>query len=136
MLTDRFQSLRPLLLIDATTCVACGLLMTAAARPLGLLTHIPEALLTYAGLALFAVAAFIGLVAARAAESAPAVGAVIAGNLGWCVASLWLSVGGVITPTALGQAFVALQALVVLALAVLEGRALAAATAARRRLSS
>ena len=134
MLTDRFQSLRPLLLIDAATCVGCGLLMTASVRPMAALTHIPEALLTYAGLALFGVAAFIGLVATRAAQSAPAVGAVIAGNLAWCVASLWLSVGGVITPTALGHAFIALQALVVLALALLEGRALAVATAARRRL--
>ena len=127
MLTDRFPSLRPLLLIDATTCVACGLLMTAAARPMAQLTHIPQALLTYAGLALFGVAAFIGLVATRAARSSAAVGAVIAGNLAWCVASLWLSLGGVITPTALGQAFIALQALVVLALALLEGRALAVA---------
>ena len=136
MLTDRFQSLRPLLLTDAATCLACGLLMTAGAGPLGQLTHIPAALLTYAGLALFAVAAFIGLVATRAVESAPAVGAVIGGNLAWCAASLWLLVGGFITPTALGQAFVAAQALVVLILAVLEGRALAIATAARRRLSA
>src|SRR5688572_23718859 len=136
MLTDRFQSIRPLLLIDSATCVACGLLMTAAARPMAQLTHIPDTVLTYAGLALFGVAAFIALVATRAAESAPAVGAVIAGNLGWCAASSWLLVGGVITPTPLGQAFIALQAVVVLALALLEARALGVATSARQKLAS
>jgi len=131
MLTDRLQSLRPLLLIDATTCLACGLLMTAAAGPISQLTHIPGALLTYAGLALFGVAAFIALVAARATENAPAVGAVIVGNLAWCGASLWLSIGGAIAPTATGQVFIALQALVVLALALLEGRALMLASLER-----
>ena len=131
MQTDRFPSLRPVLLIDATTCVACGVLMTAATRPMALLTHIPEGVLTYAGLALFGVAAFIALVATRATENPTAVGAVIAGNLAWCGASLWLSISGVIAPTALGQAFTGAQALVVLALALLEGRALMLASSGR-----
>jgi hypothetical protein len=115
--------LRQILFIDALTCLGCGTLMLAFAQPLGGFTQIPTALLLYAGLALFPIAAFMAVVGGAWARSAPALGAVITGNLAWCAASLWLMVGGVIQPTLFGQAFIGGQALVVLLLSVLEWRA-------------
>jgi hypothetical protein len=117
---DRF--LRNVLWVDAATCIACGAFMAVAARPFGALTQLPPALLLYAGLSLFPIAAFIATVAARAAHSLAAVGAVVAGNLGWVLASAWLLVAQLVSPTLLGEFFIIAQALVVLALTACEGK--------------
>jgi hypothetical protein len=123
MLANRSDlSLRNVLWTDAATCVGCGLFMLVAARPFGQLVRLPPELLFYAGVALFPIAAFIASVAARAAHSVAAVSVVIVGNLGWAAASAWVLLGGVSAPTALGQMFVAAQAVVVLALTALEVR--------------
>src|SRR5688572_30253884 len=105
MFTHRPDFLRQVLFADSATCAACGLFMVAAARPFASLSQIPPELLRYAGLALFPIAVFIALVAARGARSLPAVGAVIAGNLAWIAASLWLMTSGIISPTTLGVVF-------------------------------
>lgn len=88
------------------------------------LTAIPAAILFYAGVALLPSAAFMAIVATRAADSRPAVWLIMVGNVLWVIASLWLITGGWIAPTVLGQAFVAAQALAVAALALLEYTAL------------
>jgi hypothetical protein len=118
--SDRF--LRNVLWIDAATCFACGLFMMVASRPFGQLAHLPPALLGYAGLLLLPIAAFMTWVGARASRSLAAVTTVIAGNLGWSVASMWLLLSGAIAPTALGDLFIAAQALVVLVLTACEIR--------------
>jgi hypothetical protein len=112
--------LRKVLFTDALTCMACGLAMVAGAGPLAALTNIPGELLSSAGLALFPIAAFIGWVGARASHSRAALAAVVAGNLAWSLASVWLMLGSVIAPTALGHGFIGMQAAVVLVLTALE----------------
>lgn len=118
--SDRF--LRNVLFLDAATCVACGLLMTLAALPFGALANLPPELLLYAGLSLFPIAAFFAWVALKALDSAAALTLVIVGNLAWAAASLWLLLGGMVAPNAIGQVFIVGQAAVVLALTACEVR--------------
>ncbi len=112
--------LRTVLLADAATCLATGLLMTAGAGPLAGLTQIPADLLFYAGASLFPIAAFIALVGTRQAPPPVSVWLVIVGNIAWVAASLSLLAGGAISPNALGYTFVAVQAAAVAVLAELE----------------
>jgi hypothetical protein len=117
-LPSRF--LRTVLLVDAATCLATGLLMTAGSAMLAPLTQIPAGLLFSAGVSLFPVAAFITFVATRDVVPPLGVWLVIAGNAAWVAGSLWLSIGGALGPNALGYAFIAVQASAVAMLAALE----------------
>jgi hypothetical protein len=119
--------LQKLLFADAAICVAFGLLIATAATPLGRVLEVPSALLFYAGLALLPTAAYIAFVATRATHSPAAVWGVVAGNLAWTCASFWILLADVITPNLLGVVFVSGQAVLVLILAALEARGLAAA---------
>jgi hypothetical protein len=112
--------LRTVLLVDAVTCVATGLLMTFGASVLADFTAVPAALLRYAGLGLFPVAAFIALVATRGRLAPPAVWVVIAGNALWVAGSVLLIVSGLIDPNVLGYVFLGGQAAAVAVLAELE----------------
>ena len=114
--------LRTVLMIDALTCALCGLVMTLGAGPLSDLTELPPALLGYAGASLFPIAGFMGVVARHALASPMAVGAVIAGNAAWTLASLWLVLSDRVPMNGLGAAFVVAQALVVAVLTALELR--------------
>jgi hypothetical protein len=117
-IVDHPKFLRAVLIADAATCVATGTLMSLGATALAGLTRLPETLLFGAGLSLFPIAAFIGLVASR--PSAAGVWIVILGNAGWVVGSLLVLAPGGIAPNALGTAFVIVQAIAVAALAELE----------------
>jgi hypothetical protein len=112
--------LRRVLLADAATSAAAGLLMLLGAGlvadPLGL----PAALLRGAGLALLPFAACVGFLGLRGGISRPAVRAVILLNALWVAASLVLLLGGWVAPTALGYAFVIAQAAAVALLAELQ----------------
>ena len=112
--------LRTVLLIDAVTCVATGLVMTLDAPLLAGLTQLPPELLRSAGLSLFPVAAFIAFVATRAELPRTGVWLVILGNAAWVAASLWVIFGGAVSPNTFGYAFVAFQAFAVAVLAELE----------------
>ena len=112
--------LRTVLLIDAITCVATGLLMTLGADIVAGLTAIPAALLLYAGLSLFPVAMFIALVGTCETLAPPAVWLVIIGNALWAAGSVLLLFGSMIAPNALGYVFIAAQAAAVAVLAELE----------------
>jgi hypothetical protein len=115
-----FLSLRNVLLLDAITCVAMGVLLTAASLWIGALTQIPAGLLFYAGAVLFPVAAFMALVATRSEIPQAGVRLIVAGNAAWVAGSILLLASGWIAPNALGCAFVLLQALAVAILAWLE----------------
>src|SRR4051795_13390486 len=108
--------LRNTLLLDAATCVATGVLLSLAAAPLSGLLGLPTDLLLYAGLSLFPIAAFMLWAALR--QRAPVVWAVITGNAAWVLASVAVLFG--FSPTALGYAFVVVQAVAVALLAELE----------------
>jgi hypothetical protein len=119
-ITQSPNFLRTVLLIDAATCIATGLLMTLGAETIAGLTAIPAPLLLYAGLSLFPVAAFIALVGTRDSLAPPAVWVVIVGNALWVAGSALLLFDGTIAPNALGYAFIAAQAAAVAVLAELE----------------
>ena len=100
--------LRGVLLADAAACAVSGLLMAfdggALAGPLG----VPAAALTYVGLVLLPVAAFVAYVATRETLHRPSVWAVVVCNALWAVDSVALLLTGWVAPTQLGTAVVLL----------------------------
>jgi hypothetical protein len=120
LITSPAKFLRTVLLVDAVTCIATGLLMALGADIVAEFTAVPAALLRYAGLSLFPVAAFIALVGTRDRLAPAAVWIVIAGNALWVAGSVLLLVSGLIAPNVLGYVFVAGQAAAVAVLAELE----------------
>ena len=112
--------LRYALIADAVASGATGLLMIAGADALTGLLGLPVALMREAGLLLVPYVALVAFVGTRAAISRPAVRVIIALNVLWVAGSVGLLVGGFVAPTALGYAFVIVQAVAVGALAELQ----------------
>ncbi|PWG01458.1 hypothetical protein [Sphingosinicella humi] len=112
--------LRRVLALDALSCAGMGVLLAAAADSLAPLFGLPEGLVRGAGLLLLPVAAFMGGLASRPSPPALLVWVVIVGNLGWVVESFVLVGHYGAAVTAIGAAFVAAQALIVLGLTGLE----------------
>ncbi|HEX6732434.1 MAG TPA: hypothetical protein VF074_20620 [Pyrinomonadaceae bacterium] len=112
--------LRCVLIADATTCFAIGLLMVFGFRFLAELLGLPDALLRYAGISLFPFAIFLVYLSSRVSLSTPAVWAVILLNALWTLDSFLLFVTGWVNPTQLGYAFVTAQAIGVAVFASLE----------------
>jgi hypothetical protein len=109
-------TLRNVLRFDALTCAAMGAALLLARMPLAELLGAPPALLQWAGIVLFPSAA--AMVLAAATLSTWLVRLVIAGNVAWIVASA--AVLYVFSLSALGVAFVIVQAAAVAVLAALE----------------
>lgn len=105
--------LRRVLVADAVTSGATGLLMLGAASLLESQLAVPASLLRYAGLSLLPFAAFVGWLATRETVSRAAIWTVIVCNVLWTADSLLLLLVGPVEPNALGQAFVIAQAVVV-----------------------
>lgn len=122
--TSSLFSLRNLLLADAATCTAMGLLLVLGSAPLARLTELPAALLDHAGIALLPIAAVMLLIAMRPALQPAGAWLIIAGNAAWVAASFGLLLSGWVAPNASGIAFVVVQALAVAGLAKLEHGAL------------
>ena len=112
--------LRRVLMIDAATSAACGLLMTAGSGFLSPLLNLPQSLLTEAGLLLFPFAALVWYTATRSSVPRALVWVVIASNALWAIDSIALLLSGWVAPNMLGEAFVLAQAIVVAVLAELE----------------
>lgn len=117
---DHPRFLRAVLFVDAATCVATGTVTSAGATTLAAVTGLPKALVLGAGLSLFPIAAFFGLLALSRRPIAAGVWVVIFGNIGWVTGSVLLLVTGGLAPNALGTAFVIVQAIAVAVLAELE----------------
>lgn len=120
--TNTFDAtrVRRVLAFDAVTCLVAGSLMTFAAGPLGALTALSPALLQLAGIALFPVAALFFYMSRVAVLARGLIQFAVIGNLLWVLGSIAvLAYGG---GNLLGNLFVAVQALVVLVLAILEAR--------------
>jgi hypothetical protein len=107
------QFLRRVLIADAATSGAMGVLLLANAAPLADLLALPETLLRVSGITMLPFAALVALLATRETLPRWAVWAVIAVNALWAVESVLLLVSGWVEPAALGIAFVLAQAAVV-----------------------
>jgi hypothetical protein len=116
--------IRKILLLDALTGLAMGLLLVATAGFLSTLLGLPKDFVFAAGVALLLFFVMLFLASRAGTGTKPPVlvtWLVIVGNMAWVAASvltitLWFS------PTLLGELFVCFQALVVLVLTVLEYR--------------
>jgi hypothetical protein len=112
--------LRWVLIADAATCFATGLLLTFGSGPLGEYLGLPAGLLLYSGISLFPFAALLVYLATRETLSSPVVWTVIVLNALWAIDSILLLLTGWVAPTELGSTFVVAQALGVAAFAILE----------------
>lgn len=112
--------LRWVLLADAATSGAIGLMMLFGAGLFEQFLGLPAVISRYAGLSLLPFAAFLVYLARRENLSQAMVWVVIVLNVLWTVDSILLLMGRWIEPTALGYAFVIFQAFGVAAFAGLE----------------
>jgi hypothetical protein len=112
--------LRWVLVADAATCIATGLLIIIGSSALQPFLGLPTELLHYAGFALLPFAAFLVYLARRVTFSQSMVWAVIVLNVFWTADSLLLLLTGWVAPTELGYVFVVAQAAGVAMLAGLE----------------
>ena len=112
--------LRQALVADATTSMACGLLMLLGAGPLTGILGLPAELLRASGLVLLPYALFVGYLGMRPHPQKPVIWAVIIANVVWAADSVLLLASGWVEPTRAGYAFVIAQALAVLMYAELQ----------------
>ena len=112
--------LRRALQADAIFSGVSAVLLTLGAADLAPLLNLPEALLRETGLFLVAYAALVAWLGTRATMPRALVIIVIAGNSAWTVASIALLFIDAVMPNLLGQAAIAMQAIVVGALAELQ----------------
>jgi hypothetical protein len=115
---------RAALLIDAVASGLTAALLIAGADLLRDWLGLPVVLMREAGLILAVYVALVAVAATRPQVSRRAVWAVIVTNVVWALASFAILETGLIAPTTLGVAFVAGQALAVLALGALQYAAL------------
>jgi len=112
--------LRRAILADAFFSGASAALLTFGAGELAPVLNLPEALLRETGLFLIVYAALVGWLGTRPTMPKVLVAIVISGNAAWTIASIALLFSGAVTPNLLGEAFVAIQAIAVGALAELQ----------------
>jgi hypothetical protein len=112
--------LRRVLLADAATCGAFGLLLMLGGGRVEQLLGLPAELSRYAGISLLPFAAFLIYLAMRENLSPTVVWAVIVLNALWTIDSFLLLLTGWVAPTDLGYAFIIAQAVGVTAFAGLE----------------
>ncbi|HEY8538296.1 MAG TPA: hypothetical protein VIL28_05475 [Steroidobacteraceae bacterium] len=112
--------LRRVLLLDAVSAGAMGLLLLVFAPQLAALLELPAALLRESGIVLLPFAAFVGYLASREHPSRAGVWTVIVLNAVWTIDSIVLLLTDWVAPNALGTTFVIVQALFVGVLAELQ----------------
>ena len=112
--------LRRVLLADAAVSAAVGALMALGAGAMQAFLGLPAAMLTIAGVALFPYAAYLVWLATRATVPRVAVWVPIALNVIWAADCLLVLFATGLQPTLVGEAFVVVQVITVLAFAELE----------------
>jgi hypothetical protein len=112
--------LRRAIQADAIFSGVSAVLLTLGAGAFAPLLNLPEALLRETGLFLIAYATLVGWLGTRQTMPKALVGIVIAGNAAWTLASIALLLSDAVTPNLLGEAAIAMQAIVVGALAELQ----------------
>lgn len=112
--------LRRAIQADAIFSGISAVLLTFGAGEFAPLLSLPEALLRESGLFLIAYAALVGWLGTRQSMPKALVAIVIGGNAAWTLASIALLFSGAVTPNLSGEAAIAMQAIVVGALAELQ----------------
>ena len=112
--------LRRAIQADAIFSGISAVLLTFGAGEFTSLLDLPEALLRESGLFLIAYTALVGWLGTRETMPKALVAIVIAGNAVWTLASIALLFSDAVTPNLLGEAAVAMQAIVVGVLAELQ----------------
>lgn len=112
--------LRRALLLDAAASGVLGLLLALAVDPLAGPFDLPPGLLRWAGVALVPFAALLAWLGTRPRTPREAAWAVVAVNALWVAGSALLLLTGAVEPSALGVAFVAVQAFAVAGFAALQ----------------
>jgi len=108
------------LLADAASGLASGLLQLAFTAALAQPLNLPPSLLLGIGWFLLAYAAFVGLTGTRVPVSRTRVWLLVIGNLGWGAACVALLFSEMLQPSVWGVAYVVLQALFVTVMAELQ----------------
>ena len=126
------QLLKLALTVDALVSGAVAVLQLTAAGWLSELLLIPRMLLVETGVFLVAYALILVVLARSPKLWSALVGLVIVGNLGWAAGCALLLASGVLAPSGLGVAFVALHIVAVVAFAGLEYMGLKASAPASR----
>lgn len=111
--------LKRVLLLDAASCIAMGVLLIVGASWLTNLFAIDQSLLLAAGLLLVPSGLLMGWVAGRTPPIPALVGVIVIGNILW-VAESFMILGQNPAATGIGKAFVIVQAVAVAGLALLE----------------
>jgi hypothetical protein len=127
--TNDGAPLRRMLLLDAATSGAMGLMLLSAAGPLAPLLGLPTSLLRWTGVLLIPFSASLVGLARRTPAPLGGARAVVVANALWVVGSVALLLGGALSPTRLGVLFVLAQAAVVALFAYLEQVAVRRASA-------
>ena len=112
--------LRRVLIADSAVSSAVGVLLAAAAGPLQRLLGLPPSLLTLAGLSLLPYAAYLVWLATRRTVPRAAVWVPIVLNVVWAVDCVIVGFDGAFSPSGLGEVFLVVQIMTVLAFAELE----------------
>jgi hypothetical protein len=120
MMINPSPLLRRAIQADAVFSGVSAVLLTLGAGEFAPLLDLPEALLRETGLFLIAYAALVGWLGTRASMPKILVAIVIAGNAVWTLASIALLFSGAVAPNLLGEAAIAMQAIVVGVLAELQ----------------
>lgn len=118
------RPLRLLLGVDSASCLASGVLLTAASPWLPGLLNLPNALLVPAGVFLLGFGAWLGLLASGRGLTRAAVRTVVGVNAAWVAATGALGLGFLVDPNGFGTAFLLVQAAAVAGLAALQAAAL------------
>jgi hypothetical protein len=105
---------------DAVFSGISAMLLTFGAAELAPLLNLPEMLLRETGLFLIAYTLLVGWLGTRTTVPKALVAIVIAGNAAWTLASIALLFSSLVSPNLLGQMAIAMQAIVVGALAELQ----------------
>ena len=112
--------LRRVLLLDALSCLACGLLQLLLNQSMVQWLALPAALVTGTGIFLLAYAAAVAFIATRQPPPRAVVWVLVGGNLVWAVDCVLLLASGWVSPSTLGTAYVLMQAVTVALLAELQ----------------
>ncbi len=122
-ITSRASSpsfLRRVLAFDALSGAATGGLHVLGAPGVAAGLGLPEPLLQASGAAIFAFVALAGWLALQTTPPRGLLMTIVLLNFAWAAGCLWVTFGGAFELTALGVAYVLVQAIVVFVLAELE----------------